>query len=482
MAIVQKMLQKDVSKRYARMAQVRQDLENVFEEMGLTRGRDLLREYAQDPTGVAETLRKKRLSRHLDQGVYFETMGLGKIDDAMLEFRRVLHLDPENKVAREHLKKLEKEREKHPAAAAAAAPPADSDATVVMPAGFQPAPAAAKAPPAPAPVGGAARGASMPPRGASTAPRSAPAAAPAEPDRGARRTRTLLIGSGAALAVIVAVAGYLVFGRGGGEEPADGGGGGPAASAPAAPAAPPPTAAEPVPPVAPPQTSSATTGGTLAGLEIRTEPTGARVLLNGKLETRRTNYLREDLAPGEYVVRVERPGYVAQEQRLTLRAGERQQVVMALAMDPNATGTVTLRVQPFATFYVDEQPMGQPNVVTQQFKLKPGQYTIRAVHPSFDPKVWSNVRVEPGGAVNLSYDFTRGSVGTLNVSSGGVWAYVVLNGQNTGKTTPASFPDLKPGTYKVTLVREGFVVEGGEKTVRVTEGGSASVDFRLRLQ
>src|SRR6185369_4420340 len=75
------------------------------------RHRDLLRQYAQDPEGTAETLKKKRLGRHMDQGLYFETMGRGKIDDAILEFRRVVYLDPENKDAREHLRKLEKERQ-----------------------------------------------------------------------------------------------------------------------------------------------------------------------------------------------------------------------------------------------------------------------------------------------------------------------------------------------------------------------------------
>jgi serine/threonine-protein kinase len=475
--IVQKMLQKDVSKRYARMSLVRQDFENVFDELGLLRARDLLREYAQDPKGVTETLRKKRLSRHLDQGIYFETMGLGKIDDAMLEFHRVLHIDPENKTAREHLKKLEKEREKHPAVAA---PSADAEATVVMPAGFQPAPAAGAAPAArpAAPAGAAATraGAAAPASASRAAPR--PAARP-EPASGGSSTRGLMIGAGILVVAILAIGGYLLFGRGGGE-PAE-----------PSPTPPPPTqATAPATPETPPAPSTETTppeattpiAGQLAGLDLRTTPTGARVLLNGRAESKRTNYLREDLEPGAYTLRVERPGYLPHEQSLTLRAGERTQLDLALQVDPEAVGTVTLQVKPYASFFVDGQPMGQPNVVTQQFKLKPGQYSIRAVHPSFEAKVWSNVKVEPGATLNLAYDFTKGSVGSLSVSSGGVWAYVVLNGQNTGKTTPAQFPDLKPGTYRVMLQREGFAIEGGERTVTVREGGSVTVDFRLRLQ
>src|SRR5690348_15129630 len=47
--IVRGMLQKDVSKRYPTIAQVRQELEAVIEQLGLLRGKDLLREYALNP-------------------------------------------------------------------------------------------------------------------------------------------------------------------------------------------------------------------------------------------------------------------------------------------------------------------------------------------------------------------------------------------------------------------------------------------------
>src|SRR5262249_27277461 len=117
--IIHRMLQKDVSKRYPKISQVRGELETVIDQLGLNRSRDILREYAQEPERVAEALKKKRLSRHMDQGLYFENMGRGKIDDAIMEYRRVVYLDPENRGAREKLKKLEAERrtlQTHPGA------------------------------------------------------------------------------------------------------------------------------------------------------------------------------------------------------------------------------------------------------------------------------------------------------------------------------------------------------------------------------
>src|SRR5262249_46487184 len=66
--IVHKMLQKDLTKRCKSIAEVRGDLDTVLEQMGLHRGRDLLREYAEDPAKVADVLTKRRLTKHLDQG------------------------------------------------------------------------------------------------------------------------------------------------------------------------------------------------------------------------------------------------------------------------------------------------------------------------------------------------------------------------------------------------------------------------------
>ena len=137
--IVRGMLQKDVGKRTQRIAQVLGDFEDVIEHMGLHRGKDLLREYAQQPETVAAMWHKRHLSRHLDQGLYFENMGLGKIDDALREFRRVLYLDPKNAVANAHVRKLERERER----LVKEGKGADPNATVVMAPGEAPPPAPA---------------------------------------------------------------------------------------------------------------------------------------------------------------------------------------------------------------------------------------------------------------------------------------------------------------------------------------------------
>jgi hypothetical protein len=109
-SVIRSMLEKDASKRCASATQAVAALEETIEKLEVRRGRELLREYAQDPEKVVTAMRSLRLSRHLNQGIHFEKMGQVKIDDALEEFRRVLFLDPEHELAKEHVQRLERDR------------------------------------------------------------------------------------------------------------------------------------------------------------------------------------------------------------------------------------------------------------------------------------------------------------------------------------------------------------------------------------
>jgi hypothetical protein len=489
------MLQKDVSKRYAKTSQVRGELESVIEQLGLQRQRDLLREYAQEPERVAETLKKKRLSRHMDQGQYFENMGRGKIDDAILEYKRVVYLDPDNKSARDKLKKLEAERtalQTHPDM-----PPPDADATVVMPAemvqGLKPATPAARpaAPVAPRP----APAAKAPPKPAPKAPAVAKAAAPEDP---AAKTRMMLIAAAAVLVVLIAVVGFVLL-RGGGEKTASNQGGNAANPTTPSTGGSVPSGGTPpavsIPSRTPPpqgETTSQPGTGTVAAnepgsLTVTTDPPQARITVEGKSQGKRSNTTLSGVPSGSVSVHVEKDGYLSQTKSVDVPAGGTGTVAFKLEPNPNSPGTLDIKVSPFATYYINDQPVAA-NVASTHQTLKPGVYTVRAVHPAFDPKEWKNVRVEPGKTLLLTHDFlasantgagtpTSNAPVTLRVTST-PWAEVVVDGQKTGKFTPCelSYP---AGSKSVTVVRDGFSVEGGPKTVSLKAGPPVSVSFTL---
>jgi serine/threonine protein kinase len=496
-AIIHRMLQKDVSKRYPRVMQVSSDLDEALEQVGVRRGRDLLREYAHDPRTMQQTLLRQRLSRHLDQGLYFETLGLGKIDDALLEFRRALHLDPGNKVAREHVTKLERERGRaeqtsepagrpSPAAVAPASAPA-ALSPLAAPAGVSPAPAAARA------------------KTVESRPASGPARA-VHPGR-IERVRTLLLTAAAALVLVViaigvvtmlgaktgaievttnppdaeialdgkaqshrsnaklekmAVGSYTVSVRKSGyfdqQQPVD---------------------------VSAGQTAVLTFNlapvPALGAIAVRTDPAGAEVALDGQAQSRRSNTTLEGVAVGSHTVSVSKSGYVTHEQQAEVSANQTATLTFTLSTRPGAMGTLVIRANPWATYYVDDEPVGTPNSMTSRIQVRPGVHNVRAVNPNFDPKVWEGVRVEPGATVTIRHDFPANGPGRLRVPAPGTtWAYIIIDGSNTGKTTPWEFADIKPGPHIVMLQRDGYEVDGGAQNVTVVGGETSVAQFQLR--
>ena len=106
--IVRRMLAKVPQQRVQEIGQVVRALEAAVVQLGITHDRAQLKEFAQDPAGVTERLRREGLSRHLERGLHFETLGHGHAEAAAAEYRRALFLDPANPLATEKLGKIER--------------------------------------------------------------------------------------------------------------------------------------------------------------------------------------------------------------------------------------------------------------------------------------------------------------------------------------------------------------------------------------
>ena len=417
-AIVRKMLAKDVSKRYATIAQAREDLEGIIEQLGLLRGKDLLKEYAFEPETVGDRWRKKRLSRHLDQGMYFENMGLLKIDDALLEFRRALHLDPENAVARDHLKKLEKDRDK-----LAAMQPTSEVPAVKLGA---PAETAAKAAAKPAP--------------ARTAPaKPAPAAKPPASAAGGKRGG-LPVPILAAIAGVIVVAVLLAVVLLKPKPTVDT----LALSAADSLAANANLANEPLPPLA---------------MLPDTVGRGAAAAAASALAAAKAAAAASGTLPGS------KPSATA--------------AVIPPPASPDASdATLLVTASPYASFMVDGEAKAQ-NTKSWHGPIKVGKHTVRVEHPTLGNKEWE-VDIAAGEAKELSYDFLAASSGSISISSEGGWAEIYLDGDKLGHTTPYVITGVPPGKHEIALVREGFTVAGGASTVNVKAGQQSNILFRLK--
>jgi hypothetical protein len=219
------------------------------------------------------------------------------------------------------------------------------------------------------------------------------------------------------------------------------------------------------------------TAAATGSLEITTDPARARITVDGKLQTRRSNATLADLPAGTVSVSVEKDGYLGQTRSVQVPAGGTGQVSFKLEPDPNMPGTLEIKVSPYAAYYINDKLVAS-NVGSTRQQLKPGIYSIRAVHPAFDPKQWDNIRVEPGKTLTLTHDFIASNLVTLRVTSD-PWAEVVVDGQKTGKFTPCEL-QYPAGTKNVTVARDGFVLVGTAQSVALKPGPPVSVSFKLK--
>jgi serine/threonine protein kinase len=534
--IVRGMLQKDMGKRTQTITQVRESLEDVIESTGLHRGKDLLREYALDPKAVATKWRQKRLSRHLDQGLYFENMGLGKIDDALLEFRRVLHLDPGNSVARDHVKKLERERE---AVIANATPPPEKDepgqdatmmltpeqtAAIAAAVAAFPAKGASAVPSTPA---APAAPKSEPPKAAQPArpapaakappPPKPPAPRPASPAKsGGKGGLPVPLIAGIGLLVVAAiVAGIFMLGGKKKNDAVTDSGTGTTTTAPETPAAtptlPPPATPAPAPaaasdgsPLAAAQ-HSFDAGDYIGATNMARKALAAKGV--GRDDKRTANELiarstarGQGAAPGaQAFVRLLRmypaykpdPSFTPAERgayetaKLNLAGGTQPAPTTVRPPEgstspptASATGTVNVKVTPFAESFTVDGAVVDKNKPRFTAALKPGSHKIGVRHPTLGAKEWT-VQAAAGETIELSHDFTA-AAGSVTVSSEPTWGEIYVDGVRIGHNTPWDVSPISPGRHEITLVRDGYAPEGGAQTVEVKTGESKTVRFKLK--
>jgi len=108
--IVARMLAKDEDKRYPRASDVIADIEEAMERFKITRDRRKLVAYISDPEAYNAKFREKAIARALSQGSFYMHKGQSHLDEAVLEFKRILYLDPNNDRARRNLERIRVER------------------------------------------------------------------------------------------------------------------------------------------------------------------------------------------------------------------------------------------------------------------------------------------------------------------------------------------------------------------------------------
>jgi serine/threonine protein kinase len=109
-AIISRMLEKNDRDRYPNATALIADLESAMEKAKVARDRRRLNSYIKNPDAYDAAVLEKTVTHCLSRGTFFLQKGQHHLDDAALEFRRILFLDPTNERARKNLDRIKSQQ------------------------------------------------------------------------------------------------------------------------------------------------------------------------------------------------------------------------------------------------------------------------------------------------------------------------------------------------------------------------------------
>ena len=207
-------------------------------------------------------------------------------------------------------------------------------------------------------------------------------------------------------------------------------------------------------------------------LEVKSEPSGAKVYIDGK-ELGDTPLALSDIKTGRHQIRVVKAGYESYEVLVETGVGRKE--VMADLKKVLRKGELVIRTVPTkAAIYLNENSVG-----TSPYEgkgLSPGKYRIRVTMEGYEP--WGQeVTVKAHEKLEVLASL-KGLTGRLVIRTEPLEANIYLDGNFAGKS-PYDGKALPPGTHKIRVLKEGY--ETLEKDVTVKPGEIVELPVELAL-
>jgi hypothetical protein len=187
-------------------------------------------------------------------------------------------------------------------------------------------------------------------------------------------------------------------------------------------------------------------------LEVRSEPSGAKVYLDGK-EFGESPLLLSDVSPGRHLIRIVKDGYEAYEVLENIE-GDRKKVTAHLKKVV-AEGELIIRTEPpGATITLNGRSVGKSPFEGKT--LSPGIYRIRITKEGYE--TWEKAEiVDAGKRVEVLAQLTQQKPreGDLEVRSEPSEGKVYLDGKYLGET-PLLAPHIRLGRYSLLVLKDGY--------------------------
>jgi PEGA domain-containing protein len=169
-------------------------------------------------------------------------------------------------------------------------------------------------------------------------------------------------------------------------------------------------------------------GAVLGELQVKTEPAGARVTVDGTARGV-SPVLITDLVPGEHAVVVENDLGTA-AQTVTVESGMRASLVLELAAATSApaSGWLTVESVVDVQLYENGQLLGWSK--TDRIMLAAGSHEIDVVNEALGYRATRTIQISAGKAATMQLDLPKGAV-AVNATP---WAEVWIDGERIGET------------------------------------------------
>lgn len=187
-------------------------------------------------------------------------------------------------------------------------------------------------------------------------------------------------------------------------------------------------------------------------LEVKSEPSGAKVYLDGK-EVGESPILLPGVSPGRHLIRIVKEGYEPYE--ILENTGVDRKQVMANLKKAVKEGELVIHTEPSgAAITLNGRSVGKSPYEGKG--LSPGIYRIRITKEGYENWEKSEI-VDAGRRVEVLAQLTqlKPKGGELEVRSEPSEGKVYLDGKYMGET-PLFLPHLRPGRYSILIVRDGY--------------------------
>ncbi len=208
-------------------------------------------------------------------------------------------------------------------------------------------------------------------------------------------------------------------------------------------------------------------------LSVESEPEGATVFVNGE-EMGMTPFVKE-LMVGDYVVLVKSGAlWIPARKRVTLNQDGAR---LSMKLGPNYGILKVTSTPSGAEVWLDGEPTGQTTPYTFPMK-KAGDYSLVLKKKMY---LSHTVAVQLGNGKTVEIDERlEANFGSIRVSSTPSGASIIVDGQDSGDTTPATISPVRIGGREVTVRKASY--NDFKKRVNVERGQTVEITATLTGQ